>query len=94
MKTDLPITELQLSTKPYKALNALGVTTIGDFLSINLDRIYEIPGMGNGNCMIWKRTKQKPLMWHKCFRRSFRNLNLCTRHGGGDAEKRLNSDAL
>lgn len=47
MDKNTPISELRLDTKPYKALMALGVETIGDFLPLPLDRVLEIRGMGD-----------------------------------------------
>lgn len=42
------ISVLNIGTKPHKALKALKVKTVGDFLSLNLDRVFDIPGMGKG----------------------------------------------
>jgi hypothetical protein len=43
-----PISEVVLETKPYKALVNLGVNTVGDFLSLDLDTVLELSGIGTG----------------------------------------------
>lgn len=40
------IADLNIATKPRKALVTLGVNTVGDFLNVDLDNVLTIPGMG------------------------------------------------
>lgn len=47
MKPETPISHLSLDAKPHRALFALGINTVGEFLSADLQRVLEVPGMGH-----------------------------------------------
>ncbi len=46
MNKDDSIHSLSLGNKPLKALAALGVKTVGEFLSLNINAVMTLPGMG------------------------------------------------
>lgn len=48
LDTDTPIAELYLDMKAGKALERLNVRTVGDLLSLDLERVVRIRGMGAG----------------------------------------------